>query len=318
MPIPWPSSWGATGRLFARTSSDARRQLNLQAAPEFLFQPRPSAATLGDRTPGQPPPPGPRLVFSGQAPYRRTRREGLLLAQTEVPALTITASPSQDVEIAGQDRGDWSLLFCPYGEGASQDESLERLQQVSLVRSGATVSLNGPALGHARGAGSNLIVQAPAEAPVTVHASFTSVAVRNMTGSVRVASIHARATVLNTTGKVDVAAFVVDFAGSEGTVILSAEAEINVKLTAPKFTGTLTAWAQLPVRALVPLGFQTPFQVRVNRPQDFICRTEFASDMKLERKGGLCVYTYPGDGSTPPDAVHLRSERASVIIHTGQ
>ena len=139
-----------------------------------------------------------------------------------------------------------------------------------------------------------------------------------MAGPVRVTAIHARATILNTTGIVDAAAFVVDFAGSEGTVILSAEAEINVKLTSPKFRGTLTAWAQLPVRALVPRGFQTPFQVLVNRPQDFVCRTEFATNMKLERKGGLYVYTFPGDGSTAPDDVHLRSEHAEVVVDTGQ
>jgi hypothetical protein len=40
--------------------------------------------------------------------------------------------------------------------------------------------------------------------------------------------------------------------------------------------------------------------------------------MKLERNGGLYVFTYPGDGSTPPEDVHLRSEHAAVIIDTGQ
>ena len=318
MRVPWPSSWGSPGRLFSGTSSNARHKQDVQAAPEFLFHQGPSDPTCGDRTPGQPVQPGIRLVASGQAPYRRARREELDVSRAEVPALTITANPSQGVEITGQRREDWSLHFCAYGEGNSEGEARDRLQEVSLVRSGSTVSLNGPGVRRAPGAGGNLIVQAPADAPITVHASFAPVAVRNMTGPVRVTAIHARAKILNTTGKVDATAFVVDFAGSEGTVILSAEAEINLKLTSLKFTGTLTAWAQLPVRVLVPRGFQTPFQALVSRPQDFVCRTEFGTNMKLERNGGLYVFTYSGDGSTPPEHVHLRSEHAAVVVDTGQ
>jgi hypothetical protein len=40
--------------------------------------------------------------------------------------------------------------------------------------------------------------------------------------------------------------------------------------------------------------------------------------MKLERNGGLYVFTYSGDGSTPPEDVHLRSEHAAVVVDTGQ
>ena len=318
MRVPWPSSWASPGRLFSRTSPNARHKQGVQAATEFLFEQGPSNLTYRDRTPGQPLQPGIRLVASGQAPYRRARREELAVSRTEVPALTIAANPSLGVEITGHGRADWSLSFCAYGEGNSEGEARDRLQEVSLVRLGATVSLNGPGARRARGAGGNLIVQAPADAPITVHASLAPVAVWNMTGPVRVTAIHARAKILNTTGKVDATAFVVDFAGSEGTVILSAEAEINLKLTSLKFTGTLIAWAQLPVRVLVPRGFQTPFQALVSRPQDFVCRTEFGANMKLERNGGLYVFTYPGDGSTPPEDVHLRSEHAVVVVDTGQ
>jgi hypothetical protein len=137
-----------------------------------------------------------------------------------------------------------------------------------------------------------------------------------MTGPIRVTAIHARATLLNTTGRVDAAGFVVDFAGSKGTVILSAEAEINMKLTAASFQGTLTAWAQGSVRVLIPRAFQTPFQAVVNRRQDFVCRTEFSTKLKPETKNGLCVFTNAGDGSTPPTGVHLRSEHATVVIDT--
>jgi len=314
---PWPTS-GAARRWFSGASSRARHEEDTQAAPEFLFQEARFAPPCEDRTPGQPLQPGIWLVASGQPPYRRVRREELAIPRTEVPALTIAANASQGVEISGDGREDWSLRFCAYGHGNSERAALDHLQEVSLVRAGATVFLNGPGVCGMAAAGSNLIVQAPADAPTTVHASFAAVSARNMSGPVRVAALHARATVLNTTGKVDAAAFVVDYAGSEGTVVLSAEAEINLKITAPKFKGTLMAWAQLPVRVLVPAAFRTPFQAIVSRPEDFVCRTEFAANVKLERNGALYVFTYPGDGSTPPEDMHLRSEHGAVVIDTGE
>lgn len=44
------------------------------------------------------------------------------------------------------------------------------------------------------------------------------------------------------TGKVDATGFVVDFAGPKGMVILSAEAEINLKLNTARFDSALPAW----------------------------------------------------------------------------
>jgi hypothetical protein len=101
-----------------------------------------------------------------------------------------------------------------------------------------------------------------------------------------------------------------------GYVVDRAEAEINLKLTTVKFQGTLTAWAQSSVRVLIPPGFQTPFQAVVNRPQDFVCRTEFSTAVKREKKGGLYMFTYAGDRSVAPDRVDLRSEHATVVIDT--
>ena len=294
-----------------------RRTTNTQAASELLFQHNTLASSFKDRTPGQPTQSGFRLAASTQSPYCRTRREHLEISWTEVPALTIAANASQSIAISGHEQEDWSLSFCAYGNGNSEREARDRLKEMDLVRSGATVFLNAPAVYGMPQAGANLIVKAPADAPITVHASFSSVSAQNLNGPVRITAMHARATVLNTTGKVDAAGFVVDYAGSEGTVLLSAETEINLKITSPKFNGSLMAWAQGPVRVRVPAVFRSPFRVIVSRPKNFICRTEFAASMHVERNGALYVFTYPGDGSTPPENLHLRSEHASVIIDTG-
>jgi hypothetical protein len=316
MRFRWPVFLFSLGALFTANASDSRRKYELQAAADFLFERTPLGSECADRTPGQVMAPGVRLVVSPQAPYKRTRPETLTLSRADVPALTITADPSNLVEITGNNRSDWSLRFCAQGEGNSEDEARERLQKISMSRVGSAVSLNGPGLGHMAGTGGKLIVDAPADAPIVVHASFAAVEVRDVTGPVRVTATHGRAKILDTTGKVDATGFVVDFAGSKGTVILSAEAEINLKLNTARFDGALSAWAQRPVRVLVPQAFQTPFQALVNRPQDFVCRTDFCSKVKQEKKGGLYVFTYGGDGNTPPEQVHLRSEQATVVIDT--
>ena len=163
------------------------------------------------------------------------------------------------------------------------------------------------------GAHGRLLVEAPADAPLVIHASFAAVEVRDMTGPVRVTATHGRAKMLDTTGKVDATGFVVDFAGSMGTVTLSAEADVNLKLNTARFNGSMVAWAQRSVRVLVPHGSQTPFQASVNRPEDFVCRTDFCPKVKREEKGGLYVFTYAGDGSAPQSRC-ITVRTAAVVI----
>jgi hypothetical protein len=210
MRVPWPSSWYSARRLFSGTSSTARHKHAVQRHRSFSFiriHPTPHVATERPSNPRSR-----RFGSSRQGKLHTVAHdEKSLMFRAEVPALTITASPSQGVEITGQDRPDWSLHFCAYGEANSEDEARDRMQKVSLVRSGSTVSLNGSGIRRASRAGGNLIAQAPAGAPITVHASFAPVAVRDMTGPVRMTAIHARAKILNSTGKVDATAFVVDF-----------------------------------------------------------------------------------------------------------
>jgi hypothetical protein len=316
MRLRWPGFLFSLGALFTANALDSQSKYEQQAAPDFLFHRRPLGSECADRTPGQLKEPRVRLEASQQAPYKRTRPETLTLSRADVPALTVTADPSSTVEVTGSSRVDWSLRFCPQGEGNSEGEAHEHLQLLSMSRIGSAVSLNGPGFGQQAGRMGQLNVDAPADAPVIVHVSFGAVEVRDMAGPVRVTAMHGRARILDTVGKVDATGFVVDFAGSKGTVVLSAEAEINLKLSTTRFEGTLAAWAQRPVRVLVPQASQTPFQAVVNRPQDFVCRTDFCSTVKQEKKGGLYVFTYVGDRRTPPEQMHLRSEQATVVIDT--
>jgi hypothetical protein len=295
------------------------RDYELQPASEFLFERRLVARQCADRRPeisetrvhGS----GAILVASGQLPYRLTRREEFVVPPDEAATLTITSDPYSCVAVLGSSGRDWAISFCAQGEGESEAEARARLQQLSLSAAGGRLALTAPGLyegSHRRG---DLVVEGPKDGGVVIHCTYTPVEVRDMAGPVRVAATHARASILDTTGQVDATAGVVDFAGSCGRVTLNAEAEINLKVTARRFEGTLLAWAQRCVRVLVPLGFETPIEAVVSRRADFVCRTEFVSNVKQKRQGELYIFTCGvSNGARSGPMLHLRSEEATVVI----
>jgi hypothetical protein len=303
--------------LFRAKRLGSLREYDQQAAPDFLFRKTSLDADFTDRTPNQPIKPGVHAVVRPRSPYQRVVTETLTLSRAEFPALTIVADPSNSVVLNGNNRAEWSLRFCNRGEGDTEAEALSGLQGRSMSRIGAVVNLNGPGLNCITGGTGKLIAEVPADAPIVVHTSFGAVEVSDVNGPLRVTATHGRAKLLGTTGKVDATGFVVDFEGSRGAILLSAEAEINLKLNS-RFDGLLSAWAQRSVRALVPKTFLTPFQAVVSRPENFVCRTDFCPNITQEKKGGLYFFTYVGDGKTPPEHVGLRSEHATIVIDTAQ
>ncbi len=320
MRLRWAAFVLSASSLFTSCGSQARPQARIDSpAFEFLFERRPFQVDCDDRTPGQPPKPGVSLHSGNEAPFLRTHSEEVTLPSHDAPALTITADPSHQIFIGGSDRSDWSIRYCARGEGNSEAEARGNIDLVSMSILAATVSLKDSqilVLGERPQSSGTFVLDAPAEAPIVIHASFASVEVHDMTGPVRIAAAHGRAGILDTTGQVDAAAYMIDYAGSRGRVNLSAEFGINVKMTATRFEGTMMAWSQGPLRVLVPPGFMTPFQAVVNRPQDFVCRADFCGKLKHEKNNSLDIFTYLGDAGTAPGLMHWRSEQATVVIDT--
>jgi len=205
MQLRWSAFVLSLSALLAFSASDVRRKYELEPAPEFLFERKPFRSECADRTPSRNriTERGARavLVPGNQAPYRLTRPEEVTLSRADIPALTITADPSNSVAVGGSSRRDWSVHFCARGDGKNEDEARERLQKISMTRLGSMLSLNGPRLGERPQAEGLLVVDAPEEAPLAIHASFAAVKIRDMAGPVRVAATHARATILDTTGR---------------------------------------------------------------------------------------------------------------------
>lgn len=288
-----------------------RSDYELQPAAECLFQRRPL------RRSGQIDPRTAQfvLVVGNQPPHRATRQEEHVIRRGDAPILTITSDPYNSIAVVGGSGADWGLFFCADGSGQTQGEAEARLRRCSLKVAGSTVSICGPSLHEGHDTRSELLVEAPYDAGVVIHGSYSAVEVRDMAGPVRIAATHARATILDTTGQLDATAGVVDFCGSSGRVTLSAEMEINLKMSGPVFEGALMAWAQRSVRMLVVPEFITPFQAVVGSRNGFVCRAQCRSKVEQRRQGELYVFTYGANADEKfSTGLHLRSEEATVVI----
>lgn len=298
-----------------RRSEVGASDYELQPAPGFLFERR----TINSR--GLADAEGPRaVVIAGdQPPHCATRRDERIVRRGEASIVTITADPGNSVAVLGGNAPDWAVFFSTVAFGHTEAEAEQKLRLRSLEMTGTTIAVSGPGLdeGQYHTAG-ELIVEAPSDSGTVIHGSFASAEVRDLNGPVRIAATHARATVLGTSGRVDVVAGCVDFAGATGQVTLTAEMEINLKMTARQFDGTLLAWAQRSVRLLAPQECTTPLEIIVASRDKFVCRADFASRIKHRRQGELHVFTYGvSNEGIAPAAVHLRSEQSTVVIDSG-
>jgi hypothetical protein len=302
--------------LFACGACNARQKYEMEPPPEFLFEPKRAAveAACSERNPGMKPPIG--LRPGNQAPYARIRKEEIALTRNDVPALTVTSDPYNSVDVAGISGADWKLSFCATGEGDSESEAEENLSKIALERLGNSIVLKNPLQTRTMKRRGYLSVEAPQDVPLVIHASYSAVSIIDMKGPVKVAASHARAKLLNTSGEVSAMAQVVDFAASHGDVDLNADFEINLKMTATRFTGHLMASAQHSVRLLVPPGFKSSFRAAVNRADDFVCQADFCEKIKHEKQNNLHVFRYAGeDRESNGTVLELRSEEGAVVIY---
>src|SRR5262249_10833813 len=153
--------------LFACSGWDRPRKSDQEPAAEFVFDRRPLVFDCTDRMPsgGVGNTFQVRLGAGNEAPYARTRSEELHLPISDVPALTITSDPSGQIVLAGKERDDWSMRFCSHGEGYSDAEAHQRLQDVSMAHVGSVVSIKNASRGAWPQARGSLLLEAPAGAP---------------------------------------------------------------------------------------------------------------------------------------------------------
>ena len=165
MRLHWPVFLTRLTALFASSAADVSSKYNREPAPAFLFERRPFTFNCAETLPGRSATNrGETRAFlraSNEAPYLLTRLEELTLSTSDVPALTITADPSNMIAIAGSERRDLFIRFCARAEGESETEAREYLQQIAMTRQGGVVSLRRRSEGHGQDAMSYFLLEAP-------------------------------------------------------------------------------------------------------------------------------------------------------------
>jgi hypothetical protein len=312
----------AFGALVCGVTACSSRISRSERPPLFLFEARPFERAFQANCTNRPSPPPPSSTgryetFTTNPPqafYARTRLETLNFSLHEVPALTVAAEPINWLMISGVSQDHWTLNFCAKGEGDTAEEASSYLQKISMLRTGSLLTLNNTDSRFRTGGQGTLLLDAPVDAPVTVH-SDAGIEVHDMAGPVRISTAWGRAKILNTSGLVNASAEIVDFAGSQGSVSLHAFMDINIKLTSTKFRGNLNASAQRQVLVFFPPAFQTPVYVLVKEPKDFVCRADFCSKIKKDRENSLYRFTY-GDVANASDRITVRSMSEQVTLDT--
>jgi hypothetical protein len=290
--MPLPGFFQSLSGMFARPARP--REYNFDPVHLSLFDAKPLGTPCDQATPGQ----GPRSILRGPAiaPFVYKRLEQLSLSAAEMPALAVDVDKTM-VSIIGTDADIYNVRFCAQAGGASQDDARRSLGRIRLRRTGQLLKLRAPRYSRERPTRAWLHIEAARQRTVTVAGSYSYMEIFGIDAPVRVSTTHARMKLLEVTGEVQATARVgvIDFAGDRGQVQLNADGEsgeINLKLTATRFEGTLNAKAEVAIRILLPPVFESPFEAIVDRPNLFVCRAGMVPAVRRRDRDGRVIFAY--------------------------
>jgi hypothetical protein len=201
------------------------------------------------------------------------------------------------VSVIGTDADMYNMRFCAQAGGRNEDEARRSLDKITLTRTRRLLKVRIPQYSRERSTNAWLHVEADRRRAVAMNGSYSYMEVFNVDGPVRVVTTHARMKLLDLTGEVQATARVgvIDFAGDRGRIELNADGEIgeiNLKLTATRFGGTLDAEAEVAIRILLPPVWESPFEAIVDRPDLFVCRAGIAPHVRRLDRDGRVVFIY--------------------------
>ena len=261
---------------------------------------RPFAGNKAGRLPVVPPPPG---------HVRRTRTR-----ETRLPGL---APLFVDVRRARADLvgvpDELASLECHAQANARSESQAQRLlNHVEMKLHGDYLRLASPLNRRDRHRLSQFRVACPRRRFVTVRGIYAAVSLSNLDSGAEVETTHARISISNVSRAVTARVLqgIIDYAGHQGSVALSAGWEINLNFTAPLFSGSLDANSQGAVRVLLPPGFATSFEATVANQSDFVCRADIKTHISHSKQHGRSVYRFGDD----LPAIRLISAGGPIVI----
>jgi hypothetical protein len=248
--------------------------------------------------------------FDGEPAVRAEQR--LSIPRAEASTLTVESPRHGGVHVRGVEGDSFSVLAC---KGVPPESGATALDQVTVTANKGRLAIQGPPDGRWV---VYLIVQAPRAAGLDLEASNGPLAVRDMSGTVRVRTQNGPISLRNCSGRVDVNSQngPIRLEGSAGEVSLTAQnGPINVRLSREEWTGSLQARTQNgPVQLNVPASFKTALQVESSRHSPWKCEAAACGHAQRSWQDNKLGFTM---GSGTP-MVRLSSENGPIAIKDAQ
>jgi hypothetical protein len=290
----------------------APRRRAFQRAPEIVFNR--SRVGLAPSDSGIQAAEGPRLQVMPVPRHTERLARHFEYSPSELAALNIDLAPTALVSITGSDSR--SYLVDLVSEASCDDVQQARalLERVSLTREGGTLVLRNPPpdLPGVR-CRSFLDILTPAGQGVVLTGGYSIVQFFAIRAPVTVVTSHCSLSFFDNSGAIDAISSnggSIALVGTEGRARLDADLDINLKVTATTFRGTLEAIANGTVRLLIPSAFTTGIEAQVRSNSLFVCRSGIRSQFRRSRHGGMRTF---GFGEGRPQ-LRLVSRHGSVVI----
>lgn len=296
--LPLAGFFQSLAARFARPAES--RDHTFDSAPLFLFEARQMTMACDPIPPGN----GARLMGRSRgvvnAPFASQRSEQMAFSAMGMPALALDVDQTR-VSIKGTDADAYDVRFCVQARGPGENEARQLLEHVTLARTNELLKIRKPEYSRDHPTDAWLRIAAPRHRAITVNGNYSYTEIFGMDASVRIVTTHARVKLVGVAGDVTATAHlgVIDFAGDSGRIRLNADGEIgniNLKLIAPRFDGTLEATAEVAIRVLLSPAFQSSFEALVDSPERFVCRGAIAPHVRRHDREGRVVFAYgPGN-----------------------
>ncbi len=223
----------------------------------------------------------------------RRRLEHLESLLSDMRDLRMDVLPGSSVSVTGTEQKNYTLRLWADAEDQEDDQALVLIERTELVQDSHALVLKHP---DASGTGAcvfYLDVVGPAERPVTITGHYVAIDVYGIFAPIDISTCHARVSVLDTSGDVDVEApeGQIVWASQRGRVRLSAGA-IDVKIPGQTYDWPFEATATRSIRILFPHGFTSPFDVTVGRDDQFVCRADIRSHFRRREQPGRLLHEY--------------------------
>ncbi len=265
-----------------------------------------------------PKPPGVvQFALAGPkiAPHVLERQDEIEVPRSQIAALALDVGPHAALKVTAAERDTCLLRLSARAGGDSEEEAREGLDEIRLVREGDRFTLPWPRYLKVAKCRSDLTVLAPADLPVTVCAAYASTEVSGIQAPVDIRATHGGVKIIGTTGDVRAGAHEgrIDFSGDRGRVRLDSD-QIDLRITAASFDGTLEAVALGTVRVVLPRGFVSPLEALVKNDAALVCRADIRSKIDRRQGRGGVVFSY----GTGDPVLRLLSLTEAVVIDNSE